>query len=332
MIDAAFVIDPIDSLNTKKDTTIAMMCAAKELGWNLSICELKNLYWSQGSSHALTQIIDITDEFLGQRLTSVSPNKNWYELGIQSHRPLASFDVIFMRKEPPFDMNYIYATYMLDHAESNHTLVVNRPNSLRDCNEKFYTTDFSEFAPPMLVTQDQTRLLEFHDEHRDVVYKPLDGMGGKGIFRVSENDHNVNVVIETLTQNGTTPIMAQLYLPEISQGDKRILLIDGEPIPYALARIPTGRDFRGNLATGGQGVVQPLTERELEVCRAIGPDFQRRGLIFVGIDMIGSYLTEINVTCPTCAREIDREAGTNIGHTLLTAISNRLPEQTSSSV
>ena len=240
------------------------------------------------------------------------------------HLSTASFDLVFMRKDPPFDMNYIYTTYLLEQAETFGTLVVNKPASLRDCNEKFFTTTFPELLPPQIVASQISALMEFHTEHEDVVFKPLDGMGGKGIFRVQRDDPNVNVILETLTQNERTAIVGQRFLPEIRDGDKRILLIDGEPVPYCLARIPKSGETRGNLAAGGTGVVQPLTTRDREIAEAVAPELRRRGLVFTGIDVIGDWLTEVNVTCPTCIRELDRETDLDIAMSLLDCLASKL--------
>ena len=231
-----------------------------------------------------------------------------------------------MRKDPPFDSEFIYSTYILEAAERRGTLVVNRPQSLRDCNEKVFATQFPQCTPPLLVSRDQGRLKKFLAEHGDVVFKPLDGMGGTSIFRVKEGDQNLNVILETLTKYGAETIMAQKYLPEILTGDKRILVIDGQVVPYCLARIPTEGEFRGNLAAGGSGLVQPLSDRDLWIAEQIAPTLVEKGLIFVGLDVIGDYLTEINVTSPTCVREIDNAQGTAIGDRLMAAIDTRLSQ------
>ena len=230
---------------------------------------------------------------------------------------LSELDIILMRKDPPFDLEYIYATYLLERAEQQGTLVVNRCQSLRDCNEKLFATVFPECCPPLVVSRDMSTLRAFHAQHKDVIYKPLDGMGGSAIFRVREDDPNLSVVLETLTGSGQQTIMAQQYLPEITQGDKRILMINGEPVPYCLARVPLAGESRGNLAAGGSGRVQPLSERDQWIAAQVGPALKARGLFFVGLDVIGDYLTEINVTSPTCLREIEAESGLDIAGQLL---------------
>jgi len=254
-----------------------------------------------------------------------NPNQ-WFELGESRDAALEEMDVLLMRKDPPFDSEFIYSTYILEAAEQRGSLVVNKPQSLRDCNEKVFATQFPQCTPPLLVSRDQERLKMFLAEHGDVVYKPLDGMGGTSIFRVSEGDQNLNVILETLTKYGQQTIMAQKYLPEITLGDKRILVVDGKVIPFCLARIPTGSDFRGNLAAGGRGVVQPLSERDQWIAQQVAPTLKERGLIFVGLDIIGDYLTEINVTSPTCIREIDNAENTQIGDQLIAAIQVRLAQ------
>jgi glutathione synthase len=249
---------------------------------------------------------------------------SWYELGESIIKPLSDLDVILMRKDPPFDSEFIYSTYILEAAERLGTLIVNKPQSLRDCNEKVFATEFPQCTPPLLVSSDPELLKQFLGEHKEVVYKPLDGMGGTSIFRVQQGDQNLNVIIETLTNYGQNTIMAQKYLPEILSGDKRILVIDGEVVPYCVARIPAAGEFRGNLAAGGRGVVQPLSKRDHWIAQQIAPTLVNKGLLFVGLDVIGDYLTEINVTSPTCVREIDNAKDTDIGGQLMRAIAKRL--------
>jgi len=248
----------------------------------------------------------------------------WYELDSRSAVPLDEIDVVLMRKDPPFDSEYIYSTYILEAAEKRGTLVVNKPQSLRDCNEKVFATEFPQCTPPLLVSRSLKRLKGFLQEHQDVVFKPLDGMGGTSIFRVKADDQNLNVILETLTQYGSQTIMAQKYLADISDGDKRVLIVDGEVIPYCLARIPSASDFRGNLAAGGRGEVRTLSDRDQWIAKQIAPTLVERGLLFVGLDIIGDYLTEINVTSPTCVQEIDRAKNTAIGDKLIAAINRRL--------
>ena len=251
-------------------------------------------------------------------------SQRWFELGEEIDAPLAELDVILMRKDPPFNSEYVYATYLLELAEKAGTLVVNRPQSLRDCNEKFFATQFPQCTPPTLVSRRSDILRQFAAEHRDIILKPLDEMGGASIFRHREGDPNLSVMLEVLTEHGSRQIMAQRYIPAIKDGDKRILMIDGEPVPYCLARIPAAGETRGNLAAGGRGVAQPLSERDREIASIVGPELRARGLLFVGLDVIGDYLTEINITSPTCIREIDNAFDTRIGERLMDVIAARL--------
>lgn len=307
------VMDPISSINYKKDTTLALLLAAQRRGYKLFYMEQQHLFLENGNPRAEVRPLKVTE----------NPFK-WYELKESSSIPLEELDAVLMRKDPPFDAEFIYSTYILEAAERRGTLIVNKPQSLRDCNEKVFATEFPECTPPLLVSRDERRLKKFLAEHLDVVFKPLDGMGGTSIFRVTQDDQNLNVILETLTKNGSETIMAQKYLPEITTGDKRILVVDGTVIPYCLARIPADGEFRGNLAAGGQGLVQPLSDRDRWIAEQIAPILKEKGLIFVGLDVIGDYLTEINVTSPTCVREIDNAEGTGIGELLLDAIDARL--------
>jgi glutathione synthase len=307
------VMDPISSINYKKDTTLALLLAAQRRGYRLFYMEQQHLFLENGNPRAEVRPLKVIE----------NPFK-WYELGEGSSIPLEELDVVLMRKDPPFDSEFIYSTYILEAAERRGTLVVNKPQSLRDCNEKVFATEFPNCTPPLLVSRDQRRLKKFLAEHLDVVFKPLDGMGGTSIFRAKEGDQNVNVILETLTNNGHETIMAQKYLPEITTGDKRILVIDGEVIPFSLARIPATGEFRGNLAAGGQGLVQPLSDRDHWIAEQVAPTLQAKGLIFVGLDVIGDYLTEINVTSPTCVREIDNAQNIGIDDQLVDAIDKRL--------
>jgi glutathione synthase len=245
---------------------------------------------------------------------------DFYTLGTPEDKDLADLDAILMRKDPPFDMEFVYTTHLLENAERRGTLIVNRCASLRDCNEKLYATEFPHCCPTLIVSRDPLQLRAFHQQHGDVVFKPLDGMGGSSIFRVREGDPNLSVILETLTQNGQQTIMGQVYLPDIINGDKRILMVNGEPIPYALARVPLAGETRGNLAAGGSGRVQALTDRDRWIAEQVGPDLRSRGLLFVGLDVIGEHLTEINVTSPTCLREIEAEASPNIAAKLMACI------------
>lgn len=325
MTEIAFIVDPIDSLNVKKDSTIAMFRAAIARNWKVWIMEQQDVYWESNAVFALATPLGLHSKFLDSLDPSVLGGDPWFRMiGDRQKRLLSSFHAVFMRKDPPFDMNYIYTTYMLDRVETEGVLVVNKPSSLRDFNEKFYATHFPEFTPPMVVAQDLKILKSFYFEHQDVVFKQLDGMGGKGIFRVREEDPNLNAVLEMLTDNGSTPIMGQKFLPEITEGDKRILIVGDETIPHTLARVPPEGETRGNLATGGTGIPQPLSQADLELADKLIPEFQEHGLLFVGIDVIGSYLTEINITCPTCIRELDKAYDLDIASLLMDAVERRL--------
>jgi glutathione synthase len=309
------IMDPIQSISFYKDSTLAILLAAQAQGFDLFYMEQRDLYIDNSGPRAQLR-----------RLKVFNDPAKWFELGDSRDAALEEMDVLVMRKDPPFDSEFIYSTYILEAAERRGSLVVNKPQSLRDCNEKVFATEFPQCTPPLLVSRDQERLKGFLAEHQDVVYKPLDGMGGTSIFRVKEGDQNLNVILETVTKYGSETIMAQKFMPQITQGDKRILVVDGEIIPFCLARIPTGSDFRGNLAAGGRGVVQPLSERDLWIAQQVAPTLKERGLIFVGLDVIGDYLTEINVTSPTCIREIDNAEDTKIGERLIEAIRARLDQ------
>jgi len=307
------VMDPIQSINFYKDTTLSILLAAQDQGFKLFYMEQQDLFLENGAPFAEVRPLRV-----------INNPDGWYELDQASAVPLNELDVVIMRKDPPFDSEFIYSTYILEAAEKLGTLVVNKPQSLRDCNEKVFATEFPQCTPPLLVSRSIKRLTRFLEEHQDVVFKPLDGMGGASIFRVKAEDQNLNVILETLTQFGNQTIMAQKYLPEITDGDKRVLVVDGEVIPFCLARIPTGNDFRGNLAAGGQGEVRPLSERDQWIAEQVAPSLVERGLLFVGLDIIGDYLTEINVTSPTCVQEIDRAQNTAIGEKLIAAICRRI--------
>ena len=312
-IKFGIIMDPIGDINIKKDSSFAMLLAAQKKGWELFYMELPDLYLDQGLAKASIRGVKV------KRDTNC-----WFELSDRKDTLLSELDVIIMRKDPPVDAEFIYATHILERAENNGTLIVNKACSLRDCNEKLYATTFPQCCPPVLVSRDQTRLKNFLAEHEDVIYKPLDGMGGASIFRVKKNDDNLGVILETLTSHGQNQIMAQKFLPEIKNGDKRILLIDGEPVPYALARIPTNGEHRGNLAAGGRGEAQELSERDYWITNQIKADVKERGLLFVGIDVIGDYLTEINVTSPTCIQELDQAFDLDIAGQLMKAIELKL--------
>ncbi|MEY8205326.1 MAG: glutathione synthase [Bermanella sp.] len=315
-LKVAVIMDPIEGITFNKDTTLALLEAAQRKGWQLFYLEQADLSLENG--RAFGRMAPLT--------VKMDPD-NWFERGAAAWAPLADMDVVLMRKDPPFDNQYIYSTYILQRAEQEGTLIVNNPRSLRDCNEKIFATEFPQCCPQVLVTQDAKRLKEFYQEHGDVIFKPLDGMGGTSIFRLKENDPNVSVIIETLTKYGAETIMAQKYIPEIKQGDKRILMIDGVAVSHCLARIPAKGETRGNIAAGGTGVTQPLSERDLWIANQVGPTLKEKGLIFVGLDVIGDYLTEINVTSPTCVREISRDSQQDIAMMLMDAIELRLKER-----
>ncbi|MDA9188240.1 glutathione synthase, partial [bacterium] len=273
------VMDPIADINVKKDTTLAMLLAAQRRGWELYYMEQSDLSLDQGLARATVRRLSVEDN-----------PESWFEVGSQQDIALSDLDVVLMRKDPPFDMDFIYSTYILEAAQREGTLVVNDPRSLRDCNEKLFATQFPQCCPPLIVAASAARLKAFHAEHGDVIFKPLDGMGGASIFRVKAGDPNLSVIIETLTDHGRQQIMAQKFLPEIVDGDKRILMVDGVPAEYGLARIPMSGETRGNLAAGGSGVAMPLTDRERWICSQVAPVLREKGLLFVGLDVIGDYL------------------------------------------
>jgi glutathione synthase len=306
-------MDPIAGINPKKDSTLAMLLAAQEHGFEIVYFEQQDLLVADGHP-----------EGRGHRLTVNRSLDAWFEMGEPWTGPLESLDVLLMRKDPPFDMEFIYTTYILGLAERQGLLVVNSPSSLREINEKVYTAWFPQCTPPSLITRSAGALREFLAEHGKVVFKPLDGMGGRSIFVVEAGDLNTNVIIETLTDFGRSYTLCQRYIPEITAGDKRILLIDGEPIDYALARIPAPGESRGNLVMGAAGVGQELSERDRWIAAQVGPKLAERGVLFAGLDVIGDYLTEINVTSPTGIREIDQQFGISIADKLMQAIVKRL--------
>lgn len=287
-------MDPISAINIKKDSSFAMLLQAQERGYQLHYMEMADLYLMEGQARASTKLLQVEQN-----------STKWYEFNGQQDIALSDLDVILMRKDPPFDTEFVYATYILERAEDEGTLIVNKPQSLRDANEKLYTSWFSQHTPKTLVTRDAARLKAFYQAEKDVILKPLDGMGGASIFRLKPDDANVSVIIETLTEHGTRYAMAQQFIPEIKDGDKRVLVINGEPVPYCLARIPASGETRGNLAAGGRGEARPLSASDWAIARAVGPALKAKGLIFVGLDIIGDKLTEINVTSPTCIREIE---------------------------
>ena len=313
MIKLGIVMDPISDINIKKDSSFAMLLAAQSRGYELYYMEMQDLAMVNGVAMGNMR-----------RLSVQQDPQSWYQLEEAVDTPLAELDVILMRKDPPFDTEFVYATYMLERAEEQGTLIVNKPQSLRDANEKLFTAWFSEFTPDTLVTRDAQRIRAFYQEKGDIILKPLDGMGGSSIFRIKAQDPNLGVIIETLTNHGQQYAMAQAFIPDITAGDKRILVVDGVPVPYSLARIPQKGETRGNLAAGGRGVAQPLSDSDWAIANAIGPELKKRGLIFVGLDVIGDKLTEINVTSPTCIKEIEAAFDVDITGMLMDAIEARI--------
>jgi len=311
-LHVAVVMDPIAKIKIAKDSTFAMMLEAQRRGHDLHYVVPGSLAVVNGQAVAQLAALAVQDD-----------STHWYKLATPQLRPLSEMDVVLMRTDPPVDAAYLHDSIILGMAQAQGVLVVNDPQGLRDLNEKLAALLFPDCCPPTAVSRDAATLREFIASHGHCVLKPLDGMGGRSIFMVREGDPNVNVILETLTEGGKTLAMAQRYLPEILQGDKRILLIDGEPVPYCLARIPQGTEFRGNLAAGGRGEGRPLTDRDRWIAARVGPELRRRGMIFVGLDVIGDYLTEVNVTSPTCIRELDLQFGLNIAGTLFDAIEAR---------
>ncbi len=307
------VMDPIGLVHYAKDSTLALLWAAQDRGWELSYMEQGDLFLRNGSAYARVHPLEVHRD-----------PAHWFSLGMAHEVALGELDVILMRKDPPFDGEFLYSTYILEAAAREGCLVVNDPRALRDCNEKLFATQFPQCCPPLLVSRDPRKLREFQHEHGDVILKPLDAMGGTGVFRVRDGDPNLSVILETLTAHGTTTIMAQRFIPAITDGDKRILMIDGEPVPYALARIPPPGETRGNLAAGGRGEARILSERDRWITAEVGPQLRARGLLFVGLDVIGEYLTEINVTSPTCIRELNDAHGLDIGSAVIDAITARM--------
>jgi glutathione synthase len=312
-IRLGIVMDPIRAIKTTKDSSFAMLLAAQRRGWQLFYMEQSDLYLQNGATHANMRELSVSDS-----------TSDWFRHGPAHERRLSELDFVLMRKDPPVDMEYLYTTYLLELAEQEGVLIVNRASSLRDCNEKLFTAWFPQCCAPSLVSRDTARLRAFINEYRDVILKPLDAMGGASVFRARQDDPNISVILETLTTFGTRSAMAQKFIPEITQGDKRILMLDGEPVPYALARIPAHGETRGNLAAGGRGEGVELGERDYWICEQVGTELRKRGLMFVGLDVIGNYLTEINVTSPTCIRELDRIYGLDIAGQLMDCIANRI--------
>ncbi len=295
------VMDDIHTINYKKDTTLAMLWAISERGHTAHYCQISDLWLDQGKLQIDSQPVK----------TFKNP-EHFFDLGEKVSQPASAFDVILMRKDPPFDMKFLYSLYLLEYAQREGVLVVNNPQSVRDCNEKLFATQFAELMTPTIVTNKQSHIRDFINTHQDVIVKPLDGMGGMGIFRLTADSPNIGSTLEMLTQLETLPVMAQKYLPEIIEGDKRILIVGGKPVDYCLARIPSQGETRGNLAAGGRGVAMPLSARERELAEQVAPVLVAKGLYFVGLDVIGGCITEINVTSPTCVREIDDQCGTQI--------------------
>lgn len=313
MIKLGIVMDPISSINIKKDSSFAMMLEAQRRGYQIHYMEMDDLHLDQGVAIADTKVVSLKED-----------PSDWYCFESEQTIKLSELDAVLMRKDPPFDTEYIYATYILERAEDQGTLIVNKPQSLRDCNEKLFTAWFPELTPTTIVTRKAEKIKQFQQQHGDVILKPLDGMGGASIFRVKQGDPNVSVIIETLTNHGNNYAMAQTFVPDISNGDKRILVVDGEPMPYCLARIPAKGETRGNLAAGGRGEARPLSETDKQIAETVAPILKQKGLIFVGLDVIGDKLTEINVTSPTCIREIEAAFDISITGKLMDAIERRL--------
>ena len=308
-----FILDPLETLKIKKDTSFAMMSEAQTRGHEIWVCLQSDLVWDQGKIS-----IDATHiEILGEQA-------QWYQEITSETKTPSDFDSAIMRKDPPFDMEYIYSTYLLELAEAEGLKVFNKPSAIRDHNEKLSIARYPEFIAPTIVTRNLSAIKSFIKDHDQVILKPLDGMGGSSIFRTSESDPNLGVILETLSGVSRESIMAQRFIPEISEGDKRLLLIDGKPAEYALARIPQGQDHRGNLAAGGKGKAMPLTDREREIANTIGPGLASRGLLLVGLDVIGGFLTEVNVTSPTCMREIHEQTGFNVAGMFIDALEQKI--------
>ena len=312
----AFLADPLSSFKTYKDSTYAMMAEAAKRGHAVYAFEQHDMALDSGVVSANVA-----------RITLTGDAHDWYRAEPQHECRLSEFDAVIQRKDPPFDMEYIYGTYLLELAEQQGARVFNKPSAIRDHNEKLSIAQFSQFTAPTLVTSSEARIRTFQKHHGDIILKPLDGMGGAGVFRVTADGMNLGSIIETLTDNGRRTIMVQRYIPEIVKGDKRILVIGGKPVPFALARIPQNGEVRGNLAAGGTGVAQPLTARDLEIASALGPVLAARGLLLVGLDVIGDFLTEVNVTSPTCFQEITQQAGFPVAAMFIDAVEQAVAER-----
>ena len=307
------LMDPIESISFKKDSTLEMMWQAQLKGWELEYFQQSDCFVDDGVPMVRSRSIRV----------DMNP-KNWFEFQDDRVIEMGTLDVILMRKDPPFDMEFVYTTYILELAERAGSLIVNKPNALRDCNEKMYTQWFPEVTPRSLITRSAKQIREFIEQQGDIIIKPLDGMGGASIFRLQQNDPNIGVVLETMTAHETVFTLCQTFIPEIIDGDKRILMIDGKPVDYCLARVPSQGETRGNLAAGGTGISRPLSDRDREICSIVGPELQKRGIIFAGLDVIGDYLTEINVTSPTCIRELNEQNNINIAAILIEKIEEKL--------
>ena len=312
-IKLGMVMDPIARINIKKDTSFAMLLEAQARGWDLHYMELGDLYLRNGKPYAKTRTLNVQPD-----------DQQWFRFVAEQDIALDTLDVILMRKDPPFDQEFLYTTYLLELAEHAGVYVVNKPQTLRDANEKLFTAWFPQCCTETLVTRDVSRIKEFLRELGNIIVKPLDGMGGASIFHIKEGDPNLSVILETMTQHNSRSVMAQKYLPEITDGDKRILMVNGEPVPYCLARIPAKGESRGNLAAGGIGEGRPLSEHDRWIANQVGPTLREKGLVFVGLDVIGSTLTEINVTSPTCVQELDKQFGLNISGLLMDHIETAL--------
>ena len=312
-MDFLFIADPLESFKVKKDSTLAIMRAAQEAGHHLWFCQSRNILWRDDLVVADCQTLVIKPS-----------STSWFELGSIESRSLKSFSVVFMRTDPPFDIEYLNTTWLLSAAVRQGAKVLNDPAAVRDHSEKLSITEFAELIPPTLVTRELSAVEKFHQTHRDIVIKPLDGMGGMGVFRVGSDGLNLASIVETLGENGARTLMVQRFLPKIAQGDKRVLLIGGEVVPFSLARIPQGNEIRGNLAAGGKGVAMPLTEVERKIAERLAPTLNQRGLFLVGLDLIGGYLTEINVTSPTCFVEITEQSGFDVSQFFLKALEKEL--------
>ncbi len=307
------IMDPIGSIDFKKDSTLAILLEAQSRNHEIYYMEPSSLFLKEDGAFALTQPIVVKDD-----------SKCWYELSEIKETRLEELDVVLMRQDPPFNTNYIYNTYILDQAERQGVLIVNKPSSLRSCNEKVFATHFPQCCAPFLVTSKENLIKQFLEIHQDIILKPLDGMGGSSIFRIKKNDSNLNVIIETVTNYFTTKIMIQKYIPEIKEGDKRILLVEGQPMPAAIARIPAEGELRGNLAAGASAVARTLTDRDLWICEQLKTEIERLGLVLVGLDIIGDFLTEINITSPTCFKEYKSLCDIDVASSLLDCLDKKI--------